>query len=122
MGVGKTLFAKSLIQNLGVEQPPEGSPTFAIAHEYHGAKIGDVVHIDLYRLRSEAEITDAGIDAYFWERNCTVLTEWLSSWPTLESAVRKRKNGYWLIKLTFSATNALALRHCQIECVRQPLK
>src|SRR4051812_19325140 len=62
MGVGKTTFARALLEGLGVVQPPEGSPTFAIAHEYFSAR-GDVVHIDFYRLKSEAEIEDAGVSA-----------------------------------------------------------
>src|SRR4051812_11473567 len=72
MGVGKTTFARSLLMSLGVHQPPEGSPTFAIAHEYDSPRCG-VVHIDFYRLRSEDEIDDAGIPAYYWERELIVI-------------------------------------------------
>src|SRR4051812_16090482 len=63
MGAGKTTFSRALLAGLGVEQPPEGSPTFAIAHEYRTSRpggVGQVVHIDFYRLRSESEIEEAG--------------------------------------------------------------
>jgi tRNA threonylcarbamoyl adenosine modification protein YjeE len=92
MGAGKSTFARALIEKLGVVQPPEGSPTFAIAHEYRSKHSGsrggrEVVHIDFYRLKSEDEIEDAGIPAYFWERDGVVICEWLSMWPNFEASV-----------------------------------
>ncbi len=88
MGVGKTTFARALLAGLGLEQPPEGSPTFAIAHEYDTPQ-GPVVHMDFYRLKSEIEIDEAGIPSYFWERDLIAITEWLSSWPNFEREVLK---------------------------------
>lgn len=70
-----------------MEQPPEGSPTFAIAHEYSGARAG-VAHVDLYRLESEAEIEAAGIESYFWERPLVVICEWASKFPEFERVAR----------------------------------
>jgi tRNA threonylcarbamoyladenosine biosynthesis protein TsaE len=87
MGAGKTTFARELLLGLGVTQPPEGSPTFAIAHEYHCER-GGVVHIDLYRIRSESELDHAGIPEYFWSRPLIVICEWLSMWPEFESKVK----------------------------------
>lgn len=108
MGVGKTTFSRTLLQGLGVVQPPEGSPTFAIAHEYR-AQACDVVHVDFYRLRSEAEIEEAGIEAYFWERNAIVIAEWTSMWPIFEASVLRVgltpevgvRN--WRVELSFAA-------------------
>ncbi len=88
MGAGKTTFARALIEGLGVVQPPEGSPTFAIAHEYVSPR-GDVVHIDFYRIKNEAEIEDAGLTSYFWEREALVLAEWTSLWPAFRDALLK---------------------------------
>ena len=90
MGAGKSTFARALLDALGLARPPEGSPTFAIAHEYPrlGTRgLGAVVHIDFYRLKSEAEIEDAGIETYYWERDAIVISEWLSLWPTFERSV-----------------------------------
>jgi len=87
MGVGKTTFARSLLVGLQVEQPPEGSPSFAIAHEYN-TQSTEVIHIDFYRLKSEFEIEDAGLHSYFWERpNGIVIIEWISSWPDFQAQV-----------------------------------
>ena len=87
MGAGKTTFAKYLLEARGVRRPPEGSPTFALAHEYRG-DAGDLVHMDLYRLRSAAELDEAGIPDFFWARDAVVICEWLSMWPVFEAQVR----------------------------------
>jgi len=86
MGVGKTTFVRSLLIGLGIDQPPEGSPTFAIAHEYQGP-MGEIAHIDYFRFKSEAELDDAGIPSYYWERKMIVISEWLCSWPTFREKV-----------------------------------
>jgi tRNA threonylcarbamoyl adenosine modification protein YjeE len=100
MGVGKTTFTRSLLSALSVNQPPEGSPTFAIAHEYD-SPLGGVVHIDFYRLKSELEIDEAGIPAYYWERQLVVISEWLSAWPKFESKVLK-SGRIWKVQLDFA--------------------
>lgn len=113
MGVGKTTFSRQLLAALGVEQPPEGSPSFAIAHEYVGPR-GDVIHIDFYRIRSEQEIQEAGIEAYFWERDAVVIAEWTSLWPGFEAAVLKSEPGrVWKVELKFSP-DAPSLRRLAI--------
>lgn len=109
LGAGKTAFARALLNALGVEQPPEGSPSFALAHEYslpsvgrtgHGAR--GVVHVDLYRIRSEREIEEAGIPDYFWDESRIVICEWASLWKGFQSSVL-RSGGNWLVELTFVA-------------------
>lgn len=99
MGVGKTTFARALLHSLGVQQPPEGSPTFAIAHEYE-SPAGGVVHIDYYRLKSQDEIDDVGIPSYYWERDLIVVSEWLSSWPDFEKKVIE-SGRTWQVNLSF---------------------
>lgn len=86
MGAGKSTFARFLIEALGADRPSEGSPTFALAHEYRSPR-GEIIHLDLYRLRAESEIDDAGIPDYFWSRPALVICEWLSLWPEFESRV-----------------------------------
>lgn len=100
MGAGKTTFCRALLHGLGVVQPPEGSPSFAIAHEYQSPK-GDVIHMDFYRLRDESEIDDAGIPAYYWERNAIVISEWLSNFPNFQAQVFKLDQ-VWKVSIDFA--------------------
>jgi tRNA threonylcarbamoyl adenosine modification protein YjeE len=86
MGTGKTTLARSILEALGQADHAEGSPSFPIAHEYR-TPLGDVIHIDFDRLNSEEDIEQAGLLAYFWEREALVLTEWLGRWPALRTAV-----------------------------------
>jgi tRNA threonylcarbamoyl adenosine modification protein YjeE len=106
MGVGKSTFARALLHALGVHQPPEGSPTFAIAHEYESPR-GGVLHVDFYRIRSEDEIDEAGITAYLWERELIVITEWLSMFEEFQARVLEPGRGRnWQIALAHSAEGA----------------
>ena len=103
MGAGKSTFARALIAAIGVDQPAEGSPSFAIAHEYASAR-GEVAHIDFYRFRNEAEIEDAGLGGYFWERTMLVITEWISSFPDFERSVvssLRSPQRIWRVSLQF---------------------
>lgn len=87
MGAGKSTFARALLR---LENPTlvfKGSPTFALAHEYAGAE-GMWIHTDLYRMKSEDELREAGIEAFFWEREKTViLVEWLSLFEGMQRAL-----------------------------------
>lgn len=108
MGAGKTTFARALIEALGVVQPPEGSPTFAIAHEYHGPRV-DVVHVDLYRIKHAEEIDEAGIPEYLWNRPRSVaIVEWASMFPEFEASVIANGRN-WHVSLAFVAAD-LGLR------------
>ncbi len=116
LGAGKTTLARALLLGLGVDQPPEGSPTFAIAHEYHSRKKGAVAHLDLYRLKHESELEEAGILEYFWGRAMIVIAEWVSLAPELERALeedaQKRGARTWKIKLV--TADLAALRNVEI--------
>lgn len=112
MGAGKSTFARALLQGLGIHQPAEGSPTFAIAHEYDSHR-GAVAHMDFYRLKSEEEIEETGISAYFWEREMIVITEWLSNFPEFAKAVLK--DPHWRVELGFAAGGDERARDLRIE-------
>lgn len=60
MGAGKTTFINALCKQLGVKDGLS-SPTFSIVNEYASEK-GPVYHMDWYRLQSESEALDAGIE------------------------------------------------------------
>ncbi|OFZ79794.1 MAG: tRNA (adenosine(37)-N6)-threonylcarbamoyltransferase complex ATPase subunit type 1 TsaE [Bdellovibrionales bacterium RIFOXYD1_FULL_44_7] len=118
MGVGKSTFARLLLQAIGIKQSSEGSPTFAIVHEYPG-----VAHIDFYRLKNEGEIEDAGISSYYWEREILVISEWLSMHPNFFKSVLTAcsidKAVCWVVNLAFSTSQDEDRRNINIEVTRR---
>lgn len=65
MGVGKTTLIKVLAANLGVKDTIS-SPTFSLVNEYKVSENQNVYHFDVYRLQSESEALDMGIDEYLY--------------------------------------------------------
>lgn len=64
MGAGKTTFISEVCRQLG--SPEEAaSPTFSIANEYDTPKAGTVFHLDCYRIDSEEEAFETGVEEYF---------------------------------------------------------
>jgi tRNA threonylcarbamoyladenosine biosynthesis protein TsaE len=66
MGAGKTTFITGLMEFMGVEDHVS-SPTFSIVNEYYSAQFGKIYHFDFYRIESEEEALDIGIEEIFDE-------------------------------------------------------
>ncbi len=84
MGAGKTTLVNAICTILGTTDTVS-SPTFSIINEYHLAHNGKeerMYHIDLYRLNSEQEATQAGVeDCIYSGHYC--LIEWPEKAPHL---------------------------------------
>ena len=81
MGVGKTTLIKAIALQLGVKNMTS-SPTFSLVNEYE-TENGDILyHFDLYRLNTEEEAYDMGIDEYFYSGNLCLI-EWPEKTPNL---------------------------------------
>ncbi len=81
MGVGKTTFIKALCAALGVNDTIS-SPTFSLVNEYE-TNDGDIVyHFDVYRLKTESEALDMGIEDYLYSGNWCFI-EWAEKIPNL---------------------------------------
>ncbi len=76
LGAGKTTLARALCEGVGVtDLSAVTSPTFALVQQYDAPR-GPVVHADLYRLR-----TDAELDALGWEEIVQTAPVLLIEWP-----------------------------------------
>lgn len=74
MGVGKTTFISALARELG-SLDEASSPTFSIVNEYAVEGGKPIYHFDFYRIQSEAELIDMGVDDY-WDCGSICLIEW----------------------------------------------
>jgi len=81
MGVGKTTLIKKMCSILGVEGATS-SPTFSLVNEYQTTTNQIVYHFDCYRLKSETEALDMGIDEYLYSGNWCFI-EWSEKIETL---------------------------------------
>lgn len=81
MGVGKTTFIKALCKELGVHEATS-SPTFSLVNEYETDKGELFYHFDVYRLKSENEAYDMGMDEYLYSGAWNFI-EWAEKIPSL---------------------------------------
>jgi tRNA threonylcarbamoyladenosine biosynthesis protein TsaE len=81
MGVGKTTLIKSLAKKLGVNDATS-SPTFSLVNEYQLSNNQYIYHFDLYRIKTETEALDFGIDDYLYSGNWCFM-EWPDKIPNL---------------------------------------
>ena len=75
MGSGKTTCIQGICSGLDV-QAEVTSPTFTLINEYQGAT--PVHHFDFYRLHSQAELIDLGLEEYFYGSGICLI-----EWPAL---------------------------------------
>ena len=81
MGVGKTTLIKAFAKKLGVNDTTS-SPTFSLVNEYQISENQYLYHFDVYRLKSETEALDMGIDEYLYSGNWCFI-EWPENIPNL---------------------------------------
>ena len=73
LGVGKTTFARTLIQAMTGETSDAPSPTFTLVQVYDCPQ-GELWHCDLYRLKDPEEVFEIGLEDAFHQAIC--LIEW----------------------------------------------
>ena len=84
MGAGKTTIIETLCEAKGVKERT-GSPTFSIINQYAYEENGEekfIFHIDLYRLKNEAEIIQAGVEDCVYSGHICLI-EWPQKAPNL---------------------------------------
>jgi tRNA threonylcarbamoyladenosine biosynthesis protein TsaE len=101
MGVGKTTLIKELAKELGVVETMS-SPTFSIVNEYQ-AKNSLLYHFDCFRLTSEQEAFDIGIEEYLSSGHFTFI-----EWPqNIGSFLSKIKCNRIELKLNANGTRTV---------------
>ncbi len=81
LGAGKTQLTKGLAAGMGVKRPGYvSSPSFTLINEHEGRI--PLYHIDLYRLETQIEAQELGLEEYFKGNGITVI-EWADRIPSL---------------------------------------
>jgi tRNA threonylcarbamoyladenosine biosynthesis protein TsaE len=106
MGAGKTTFIHALCEVKGVKDVV-GSPTFSIINEYSYSENGlihPLYHMDLYRLKDEAEAIQAGVeDCLYSGHSCFV------EWPERAPGIFPENTLHLYIKALDSVTRRLTI-------------
>ena len=81
MGAGKTTFIHAVCNELGIKDVVS-SPTFSIINEYKTGNGEIIFHLDLYRLKDEAEAIAAGVEDCIYSGNLCMV-----EWPEKASGI-----------------------------------
>jgi tRNA threonylcarbamoyladenosine biosynthesis protein TsaE len=80
LGAGKTCFVQGLARCWGAEPGEVTSPTFTLWQTY--ATVPIIHHLDTYRIESEEEFWELGIEEVF-ERKELVVVEWADKYESV---------------------------------------
>ncbi|HZW37332.1 MAG TPA: tRNA (adenosine(37)-N6)-threonylcarbamoyltransferase complex ATPase subunit type 1 TsaE [Candidatus Deferrimicrobiaceae bacterium] len=80
LGAGKTVFCKGVGEALGIPPGRIVSPSFTIVTEHPGAV--RFIHVDVYRLSSEREAADIGLEEVLYGDGICVV-EWAEKIATM---------------------------------------
>ncbi len=73
LGAGKTALSQGIAKGLGITEPVV-SPTFVLIQEYEGGRL-PLYHMDMYRLETEREFSQLGLEDYF-NSDGVIVIEW----------------------------------------------
>lgn len=107
MGAGKTTLIKALAKQLGITEITQ-SPTYGFVNIYESKEGIIINHFDLYRLQSEDEAYDIGLEEYFYEDHWNFV-EWpgkaMSILPDKRILISLKKIDVTLRKLMLQTSN-----------------
>jgi N-acetylmuramate 1-kinase len=80
LGAGKSVFARAFIRALALDDREFDipSPSFSLVQSYDAIRV-PVVHVDLYRIGSPAEVTELGLEEFLGKS--LVIVEWPEKFP-----------------------------------------
>ncbi len=73
LGAGKTALSQGIAKGLGITEQVV-SPTFTLIQEYEGGRL-PLYHMDMYRLETEREFSQLGLEDYF-NSSGVIVIEW----------------------------------------------
>ena len=76
IGAGKSYFSRKLIQSQQIFPEEVPSPTFTLVQTYE-TKVGEIWHVDLYRLTHADGLIELGLSEAFEDKICLI------EWPDL---------------------------------------
>tara|TARA_Y100000589_G_C27135265_1_gene622262 strand:- start:423 stop:866 length:444 start_codon:yes stop_codon:yes gene_type:complete len=76
IGAGKSYFCRKLIQSQQVYPEEVPSPTFTLVQTYETI-LGEIWHVDLYRLTKSEALIELGLSEAFEDKICLI------EWPNL---------------------------------------
>lgn len=82
MGAGKTTLICTLCKEVLQSEDNLSSPTFSLINLYDSPSIGQICHIDLYRIESDEEAINAGVEEAITSSNLSLI-EWPEKTPNL---------------------------------------
>lgn len=87
LGAGKTTLTKGMLSHFGIDANSVVSPTFSLMQVYEirdmKYEVGRIVHVDTYRMESEEELLEIGIEEYLGDEKTIVIVEWPEKIATL---------------------------------------
>ena len=95
MGAGKTTFISALCKEVLEVKESISSPTFAIINQYQSPVAGIIYHMDWYRLKSEEEAVQAGVEDAIHNGNLCLI-----EWPEIAPALLPENSLHIYIELT----------------------
>lgn len=98
LGAGKTAFVKGLALGLGIKKPVR-SPTFNLIKIYNlkNKLVKQLIHVDCYRLKNEAEIIELGLLDYLNQPNVVVAIEWSQKIKIILKKYKTKKLSFKII-------------------------
>ncbi len=92
LGAGKTTLAKGIALGLNIKNKIT-SPTFSLMNVYdvNNKNIKQLVHIDTYRLESENDLTEIGVEDYLGDVNTICIIEWPEKIKNLLDNLKTKK-------------------------------
>lgn len=82
LGSGKTTWVRAMLRGLG-HRGRVPSPTYTLLEQYSCEEL-TLVHLDLYRLGSDAELENLGLRDWLGDPSTWILVEWPERAPQLE--------------------------------------